>query len=80
MQKIFFMKLMEKDTKYNLKLDSKYVKLNTIFSLYFIIHKINYKVYKKYLLERVWGEGNLLTLLMGIQTIQPLCRTVWRFL
>ena len=49
MQKIFFMKLMEKDTKYNLKLDSKYVKLNTIFSLYFIIHKINYKVYKKYL-------------------------------
>ena len=45
--------------KNNLKLDSKYVKLNTIFSLYFIIHKINYKVYKKYLqLWTIWRSYN----------------------
>ena len=33
------------------------------------------------MLERVWRKGNPLTLLVGIQTnIQPLRRTVWRFL
>ena len=33
------------------------------------------------MLERVWKKGNPLTLLVGIQTnIQPLRRTVWRFL
>ena len=32
------------------------------------------------MLERVWRKGNPLTLLVGIQTIQPLWRTVWRFL
>ena len=32
------------------------------------------------MLERVWRKGNPLTLLVGMQTIQPLWRTVWRFL
>ena len=32
------------------------------------------------MLERVWRKGNPLTLLVGIQTIQPLWRTVWRSL
>ena len=30
--------------------------------------------------ERVWRTGNPLTLLVEMQTIQPLWRTVWRFL
>ena len=30
--------------------------------------------------ERVWRKGNPLTLLVGMQTVQPLCRTVSRFL
>ena len=32
------------------------------------------------MLERVWRKGNPLTLLVGMQTRQPLWRTVWRFL
>ena len=32
------------------------------------------------MLERVWRKGNTLRLLVGIQTITPLWRTVWRFL
>ena len=32
------------------------------------------------MLERVWRKGNLPTLLVGMQTSQPLWRTVWRFL
>ena len=32
------------------------------------------------MLERVWRKGNPLTLLVGMQAIQPLWRTVWRFL
>ena len=32
------------------------------------------------MLERVWRNGNPLTLLVGMQTSQPLWRTVWRFL
>ena len=34
------------------------------------------------MLERVWRKGNPLTLLVGMQTgtVQPLWRTVWRFL
>ena len=32
------------------------------------------------MLERVWRKGNPLTLLVGMQTVQPLCRTVSRFL
>ena len=32
------------------------------------------------MLERVWRKGNLLTLLVGMQTSKPLWRTVWRFL
>ena len=32
------------------------------------------------MLERVWRKGNPLTLLVRIQTIQPLWKTVWRFL
>ena len=32
------------------------------------------------MLERVWRKGNLLTLLVGLQTSKPLWRTVWRFL
>ena len=32
------------------------------------------------MLERVWRKGNPLTLLVGMQTSQPLWRTVWRFL
>ena len=32
------------------------------------------------MLERVWRKGSPLTLLVGMQTIQPLWRTVWRFL
>ena len=31
--------------------------------------------------EKVWSKGNPLTLLVGMQTkVQPLWRTVWRFL
>ena len=32
------------------------------------------------MLERVWRKVNPLTLLVGMQTRQPLWRTVWRFL
>ena len=32
------------------------------------------------MLERVWRKGNPLTLLVGMQLVQPLWRTVWRFL
>ena len=32
------------------------------------------------MLERVWRKGNPLTLLVGMQIVQPLLRTVWRFL
>ena len=32
------------------------------------------------MLERVWRKGNPLTLLVGMQTVQPLWTTVWRFL
>ena len=32
------------------------------------------------MLEKVWRKGNPLTLLVGMQTSQPLWRTVWRFL
>ena len=32
------------------------------------------------MLDRVWRKGNPLTLLVGMQTSQPLWRTVWRFL
>ena len=32
------------------------------------------------MLERVWRKGNPLTLLVGMQVVQPLWRTVWRFL
>ena len=32
------------------------------------------------MLEKVWRKGNPLTLLVGMQLVQPLWRTVWRFL
>ena len=32
------------------------------------------------MLERVWRKGNPLTLLVGMQLVQPLWRTVWRCL
>ena len=32
------------------------------------------------MLERVWRKGNPLTLLVGMQLVQSLWRTVWRFL
>ena len=32
------------------------------------------------MLERVWRKGNPLTLLVGMQLVQPLWRTVWKFL
>ena len=32
------------------------------------------------MLETVWRKGNPLTLLVGMQVVQPLWRTVWRFL
>ena len=32
------------------------------------------------MLERVFRKGNPLTLLVGMQLVQPLWRTVWRFL
>ena len=32
------------------------------------------------MLERVWRKGNPLTLLVGCKLVQPLWRTVWRFL
>src|SRR5574337_565350 len=32
------------------------------------------------MLERVWRKGNPLTLLVEMQLVQPLWRTVWRFL
>ena len=38
------------------------------------------KVYKQYMLGREWRKGDPRTLLVGMQTIQPLWRTVWRFL
>ena len=38
------------------------------------------KIYKQYMLERVWRKGNPLTLLVDCKLIQPLWRTVWRFL
>ena len=37
-------------------------------------------VYKQYMLDRVWRKGNPLTLLGGCKLVQPLWRTVWRFL
>ena len=38
------------------------------------------KVYKQYMLERVWKKGYPLTLLVGMQTSTALWRRVWRFL
>ena len=38
------------------------------------------KVYKQYMVERVWRKGNPLTLLVGMQTSTATERTVWRFL
>ena len=32
------------------------------------------------MLERVWRKGNPLTLLLGCKLVQPLWKTVWRFL
>ena len=32
------------------------------------------------MLERVWRKGNPPTLLVGMKLVQPLWRTVWRFL
>ena len=32
------------------------------------------------MLERVWRKGNPVTLLVGCKLVQPLWRTVWRFL
>ena len=32
------------------------------------------------MLERVWRKGNPLTLLVGMKLVQPLWKTVWRFL
>ena len=32
------------------------------------------------MLERVWRKGNPLTLLVGMQIVQPLWKTVWRSL
>ena len=32
------------------------------------------------MLERVWRKGNPLTLLVGMELVQPLWRTAWRFL
>ena len=32
------------------------------------------------MVERVWSKGNPLALLVGIKLIQPLWRTLWRFL
>ena len=32
------------------------------------------------MLERMWRKGNPLTQLVGMQLVQPLWRTVWRFL
>ena len=38
------------------------------------------KIYKQQMLERVWRKGNPLALLVECKLIQPLWRTVWRFL
>ena len=38
------------------------------------------KVYKQHMLERVWRKVNPLTLLVGKKLVQPLWKTVWRFL
>ena len=40
----------------------------------------NPKVYKQYMLERVWRKENPLTLLVGMQTSTATRRTVWQFL
>ena len=32
------------------------------------------------MLARMWRNGNPLALLVGMQTVQPLWKTVWRFL
>ena len=37
-------------------------------------------VYKQEMLQRVWRKGNVLALLVGCKLIQPLWKTVWRFL
>ena len=36
--------------------------------------------YLQHVLERMWRKGNPLTLLVGMQVVQPLWKTVWRFL
>ena len=38
------------------------------------------KVYKQSMLERVWRKGNLLCCWWECKLVQPLWRTVWRFL
>ena len=38
------------------------------------------KVYKQYMLERVWRKGNPLTLLVGMQTSTATMENMWRFL
>ena len=38
------------------------------------------KVYKQYMLERVWRKGTLLHYWWECKLVQPLWRTVWRFL
>ena len=38
------------------------------------------KVYKQLMLERVWRKGNPLTCWWECKLIQPLWRTVWKFL
>ena len=38
------------------------------------------KVYKQYMLERVWREGTLLDCWWECKLVQPLWKTLWRFL
>ena len=40
----------------------------------------NQKVYKQLVLGKVWRKAKRLTLSVGMQTVQPLWRTVWRLL
>ena len=38
------------------------------------------KVYKQYMLERVWRDGTLLDCWWECKLVQPLWKTLWRFL
>lgn len=38
------------------------------------------KLKDQHMLERLWSKGNTFPLLVGIQTLQALCKSIWQFL